>query len=160
MAEDERGTDRAEDTRAEFKVTDRRHFTATGERRGEFTEEDEEPTRPPERPDPGPGAQPPGGEAESRPGFERRSLDDPEGVDFTMLVNAMAQPALLFLGEVPHPATGERHLDLEQARIQIDMLDLLRLKCRGNLTAPEEGLLERVLYELRMLYVSRQGSPT
>ena len=76
-----------------------------------------------------------------------------------MLVNAMAQPALLFLGEIPHPSTGEKNLDLEQARIQIDMLDLLRVKCRGNLTPPEEGLLEQVLYQLRMLYVSRTSEP-
>ena len=37
------------------------------------------------------------------------------------------------------------------------MLDLLRVKCRGNLTPQEEELLERVLYQLRMLYVARTG---
>ena len=89
--------------------------------------------------------------------FERRTLDEPEGVDFTMLINAMAQPALLFLGEIPDPATGQAALDLEQARLQIDMLSLLGIKCRGNLAAHEEKLLERVLYQLRMLYVARQS---
>jgi hypothetical protein len=84
-------------------------------------------------------------------------LDEPEGVDFTMLINAMAQPALLFLGEIPHPGTGKATFNPEQARLQIDMLDLLRVKCRGNLSAEEEGLLERVLYQLRMLYVARTG---
>jgi hypothetical protein len=38
------------------------------------------------------------------------------------------------------------------------MLDLLRVKCRGNLTATEEKLLERVLYQLRMSYVAKTGS--
>lgn len=152
MAEDERGTDRTRDT--DFKVTDRRHFTAEGERRREIEDSVDSPSEPTEKgseaeePTPGPQGQ-----------FERRPLDEPEGVDFTMLVNAMAQPALLFLGEIPHPSTGQRDLDLEQARIQIDMLDLLRVKCRGNLTPPEEGLLERVLYELRMLYVDRTSKP-
>lgn len=84
-------------------------------------------------------------------------MDEPEGVDFTMLVNAMAHPALLFLGEIPHPATGEATLDLEQAKIQIDMLGLLGVKCRGNLEPQEEKLLERVLYQLRMLYVARSS---
>ncbi len=88
-------------------------------------------------------------------GFERKPLDEPEGVDFTMLINGMAQPALLFLGEIPHPGTGQAQVDLEQARLQIDMLQLLRVKCRGNLTAEEEGLLDRILYQLRMLYVTR-----
>jgi len=79
-------------------------------------------------------------------------------VDFTMLINAMAQPALLYLGEIPHPGTGQPTLDLEGARIQIDMLDLLRVKSRGNLTPQEEGLLESVLYQLRMRYVARSQS--
>ena len=40
------------------------------------------------------------------------------------------------------------------------MLDLLRVKTRGNLSFQEENLLEQVLYELRMLYVARSGSKT
>ena len=90
--------------------------------------------------------------------FEHRPLDEPEGVDFTMLINAMAQPALLYLGEIPHPATGKPTLDLEGARLQIDMLDLLRVKCRGNLTPQEDNLLESVLHQLRMRYVARSGT--
>ena len=86
-------------------------------------------------------------------------MEEPEGVDFTMLINAMAQPALLFLGEIAHPSTGQPKLDLEQAQIQIDLLDMLRVKCRGNMTRDEEGLLERVLYQLRMLYVNRSSQP-
>ncbi len=133
----------------DLKVTDRRHFSADGERRREVEDDEVEETAP---------APPVSGPAdtarEPRPGFERRALDEPEEVDFTMLINAMAQPALLFLGEIPHPGTGQATVNLEQARLQIDMLDLLRVKCRGNLTSQEESLLERVLYQLRMLYVS------
>ncbi len=137
--------------RAEIKVTDRRHFTSNGEPREEFPEEAvEEPPRRATANATAPDGQP-------SAGFERRSLSEPEGVDFTMLINAMAQPALWFLGEVADPATGQRTLNLEQARLQIDMLDLLRVKCRGNLAAEEQELLERVLYQLRMLYVARAG---
>jgi len=75
-----------------------------------------------------------------------------------VLINAMTQPALIYLGEIPHPGTGKPVVDLEQARVQIDMLDLLRVKTRGNLSSEEESLLERVLYQLRMLYVSRSGA--
>ena len=136
-----------------IKVTDRRHFTSDGERRAEIEDEPEAaPAAAPTRPDSEAKS------AEPAPRFERRSLDEPEGVDFTMLINAMAQPALLYLGEIPHPATGQPTLDLEGARIQIDMLDLLRVKCRGNLTPQEENLLESVLYQLRMRYVARSGT--
>jgi hypothetical protein len=138
-----------------LKVTDRRHFTADGERRTELPDEPEEAgghrAPVPEAVD-AEGRQP-------EAGFERRPLDEPEGVDFTMLINAMAQPALLFLGEIPHPGTGKAAVNPEQARLQIDMLDLLRVKCRGNLSAEEQGLLERVLYQLRMLYVARTSRP-
>lgn len=137
--------------RPEIKVTDRRHFTATGERREDFPEEAAEDSS--QRPAPSGGA----GSDPSRPGFERRPVREPDGVDFTMLINAMAQPALWFLGEVADPATGQRTMNPEQARLQIDMLDLLRVKCRGNLAPEEQELLERVLYQLRMLYVSKAG---
>jgi hypothetical protein len=156
MADPDRKERAQEKPKEELKVTDRRHFTSSGELRTEILEEhgDEErhePARTEERA-PEVGRSPSGG-------FERRPLDEPEGVDFTMLINAMAQPALLFLGEIPHPATGKPTFDLEQARLQIDMLDLLRVKSRGNLTPQEEGLLDRVLYQLRMLYVARTEKP-
>jgi len=136
-----------------IKVTDRRHFTLDGERRTEVDDEPE--TAAPAGVQPVPGKTQP---SESERQFEHRPLDEPEGVDFTMLINAMAQPALLYLGEIPHPATGKPTLDLEGARLQIDMLDLLRVKCRGNLTPQEDNLLESVLHQLRMRYVARSGT--
>jgi len=157
-----RNNEREED---EIKVTDRRLFTAEGVLRdGVETGEEEGPRQPPREresaggpgrsaPESPPAAEPAG------PAFERRSLEEPEGVDFTMLINAMAQPALIFLGEVAHPGTGRQEVNLEQARLQIDLLDTLRIKCRGNLTPEEEGLLDRILYQLRMLYVTRSSRP-
>ncbi len=61
------------------------------------------------------------------------------------------------LGEVPNPATGEPHADLEQARYLIDILGMLQEKTHGNLTAEESVLLEDLLYELRMKYVAQTG---
>lgn len=151
MSEGDGGADKTKARPAQsFKVTDRRHFTSEGERRLEDTGEAEEETS---KPSPAP----PAAEAQGArgPEFERRPLNEPESVDFTMLINAMAQPALLFLGEISHPGTGKPTIDPEQAKLQIDMLELLRVKCRGNLTRQEENLLEQVLYHLRMLYVSR-----
>jgi hypothetical protein len=136
-----------------IKVTDRRHFTADGERRHGVSDEPEAVAAPAAV-----ATEAPAERSTPPPRFERRPLDEPESVDFTMLINAMAQPALLYLGEIPHPTTGQATLDLEGARLQIDMLDLLRVKCRGNLTPQEESLLESVLYQLRMRYVARSGS--
>jgi hypothetical protein len=150
MAERERDGSSGED---EVKVTDRRLFTADGQLRGDVVEEAEDE-------DSAAFALPaPEAAPESRARFERRPVEEPRGVDFTMLINAMAEPALLFLGEIPHPSTGRPTIDLERARIQIDLLDLLRVKCRGGLDREEEGLLDRILYQLRMLYVARANQP-
>lgn len=143
----QQGEKRSEDD--EIKVTDRRLFSSDGTLRQTLSEEEAEPRK--EEEDPEQDSR----QAES--GFERRPLQEPQGVDFTMLINAMAQPALIFLGEVPHPGTGKAEINLEQARLQIDLLDVLRIKCRGNLTADEDGLLDRVLYELRMRWVARSS---
>ena len=58
----------------------------------------------------------------------------------------------------PSEVTEDAVMTQDLGLASIDMLDLLRVKCRGNLSAEEEGLLERVLYQLRMLYVARTGS--
>ena len=146
MPENEKtqGGDRSQDE--EIKVTDRRLFSSDGSLREAIADEREE--QQPEQP-----REP----SRAEPAFERRSLEEPQGVDFTMLINAMAQPALIFLGEVPHPGTGKPEINLEQARLQIDLLDVLRIKTRGNLSPDEEGLLDRVLYELRMRWVARSS---
>ena len=151
------GEDRREDAdKAGIKVVDRRQFTATGERRPDAPELDED--RPTADPPPAPErAEPPSGDP--RRGFEHRPVEEPEGVDFSMLVNAMATQALMLLGEIPHPDTGEPVVHLDQARLQIDMLELLRVKCRGNLDPTEERLLDEVLYQLRMRYVAKAGTP-
>ena len=52
-------------------------------------------------------------------------------------------------------------VNLAAAQQIIDILALLELKTRGNLTAEERQLLEQLVYELRMRYVevSKAGAP-
>lgn len=151
----ERGKDSREDEK--IKVVDRRMFSADGSRREPDVDRDEpEEARPtPAGSDAPPREAPPASPVSGR--FERRPVEEPEGVDFTLLINAMAQPVVIVLDEVPHPDPRENHARLEQARLQIDLLDLLRVKCRGNLTPDEERLLEQVLYQLRMLFVAKSN---
>lgn len=147
-------TDFDEGQESEIKVTDRRMFREDGRLREDaepLEESEEEVGEPPEPPA--------AREAADEKGFEHEPIEEPEGVDFTMLLNAMAQPALLYLGEMAAPGS-EPEVDLERARIHIDLLQLLRVKCRGNLTAEEDSLLDRILYQLRMVYVARSGGPS
>lgn len=134
------------------KVTDRRLFTSDGQLRTDLPEGAESEATPAADPEPSP--------AETAgAGFERRPIEEPKGVDFTMLINAMAEPALLFLGEIAYPGADAPTVDLDRAKIQVDMLELLRVKCRGNMTPEEESLLDRILYRLRMLYVAKANQP-
>jgi len=76
-------------------------------------------------------------------------------VDFSTLVLSIAQGALVNLGDVPHPDTGERTVNFSMARHNIDLLGMLQDKTRGNLDREERQLLENLLYDLRMKYVNQ-----
>lgn len=80
--------------------------------------------------------------------------------DFGMLVQSIAITALHHLGIVVAPGTsapGERNLVL--ARQNIEILELLEVKTRGNLDADESHLLSSLLYEVRMHYVEASKAP-
>ena len=77
------------------------------------------------------------------------------GSDFGLFLSSLSMQALMALGEAAHPAMGQPHEDLEQARYLIDVLSLLQEKTKGNLTPEESALLDGALYELRMKYVAR-----
>jgi hypothetical protein len=48
---------------------------------------------------------------------------------------------------------GEENRDLEMARHNIDLLELMQEKTRGNRTSEEDQLLTHLLFQLRMSYV-------
>lgn len=76
--------------------------------------------------------------------------------DFSGLVLGFSSAALYYLGEVSLEHKGptpNKNLDL--ARQNIDILELLQDKCRGNLTEEEDRLLKQVLADLRIKFVAR-----
>jgi hypothetical protein len=77
----------------------------------------------------------------------------PAGPDLQGLFIMLASSALVNLGEAADPETGERVLDLGQAKEAIDLLSLLRLKTEGNRTEQESHLLEEMLYDLQLRFV-------
>ena len=77
----------------------------------------------------------------------------PPGFDFAMLVQSIAITALHHLGVVAAPGTAAAERDLPLARQNIEILEVLEVKTRGNLDAGEAHLLSSLLYEVRMHYV-------
>jgi hypothetical protein len=69
------------------------------------------------------------------------------------LISTLATQALLFLGGIADPRTGQRMLDIDLARHHIDMLGVIEEKTKGNLTEDEEKLLTSTVYELRSRYI-------
>ena len=69
------------------------------------------------------------------------------------LVSQLMTQTLFYLGELA-PRGGEPVINLDMAKHNIDLLGVLEEKTRGNLTPEEKRLLDSVLYEIRMRYVS------
>ena len=125
-----------------FRVTDRRRFTEDSE--AHESEEAEAAAPEPEPadtaapgPELGPGAGP--------------SPDEP--VSFSTFILGLSTQALLHLGDIENPVSGQVERDLAAAKHVIDILGILQAKTRNNLEQAEERLLESVLYDLRMRYV-------
>ena len=75
---------------------------------------------------------------------------------FHHLIAMFQTLALQQLGKLINPMTGETSRDLKQARITIDVIDMIREKTRGNLNKTEKQVLDKVLMELQMNYVTEK----
>lgn len=73
---------------------------------------------------------------------------------FMQVIFQNQQLALMGLGKVKNPVTEKFEKNIEQAKMAIDILDMLVLKTKGNLTQREEQYLNEVLRELKLTYVN------
>lgn len=74
-------------------------------------------------------------------------------VTFSAFVISLASSALVCMGEVPDPATGKSGKDLDMARHNIEILEMLRQKTRNGLDKSEKDLLENLICELKLKFV-------
>jgi len=95
-------------------------------------------------------------EKEDKPQEEKPRGPMPEG-NFAALISMLATQALFALGLLQIKGQEERKPDLELAKYNIDMLQVLDEKTKGNLTKEEEAVLANTLDELRMGYVKVAG---
>ncbi|MFP4472274.1 MAG: DUF1844 domain-containing protein [Candidatus Omnitrophota bacterium] len=74
--------------------------------------------------------------------------------DFRAYITSLTMQALIFLGVMGNPmADNKVEVNLEQARLLIDTLAMLKEKTQGNLTKEEEDLINASVYELQVKYV-------
>jgi hypothetical protein len=85
-------------------------------------------------------------------GEDPTNVDDP--ASFVNFLMSIASNAAAALGMMEHPVTGERGVDLPVGKHWIDVLGMLQKKTRGNLNREEAQILEGILSDLRMQFVS------
>ncbi len=78
-------------------------------------------------------------------------------VNFSTFIFSLNSSALVLLGKVGDPITGGREVNLPTAKQTIDIIDMLEIKTRGNLTDDEAKLIQSILHELRLIYVKEKS---
>jgi hypothetical protein len=137
------------DEKKDFVVKDRRRFSQDNQETKSKGEEEQRPSAAEES------------RESERP--EKSKTDEPEKksqlpkINFSTFIVSLNASALLHLGAIEDPTTGEKTKDLPMAKQTIDILSMLGEKTDGNLTKEEENLLKNILYDLRIMYVKEKG---
>jgi Domain of unknown function (DUF1844) len=162
-----------------FKVTDRRLFNADGSPREVPPEERPAPETPkesapkveqsaapppeapapPEAPTPQAIPEEPVEEDLDQELTEEEVAAARDPTSFLNFLMSIASNAASALGMMEHPVTHQREVDLELGKHWIDVLGMLQKKTQGNLTPQEKKMLESLLADLRMQFVSLSNAP-
>ena len=152
-----------------FKVTDRRLFNADGSPRDVPPDEKppepkvvaaaEEPAAAAVAPEPEKGETHPPLSADEDEFTAEDLADARDPASFVSFMMSIASNAASALGMMEHPVTHAREVDVELGKHWIDILGMLEKKTAGNLTPSEKRMLEGLLSDLRMQYVSLINSP-
>ena len=76
---------------------------------------------------------------------------------FVQLVSMFHAAALQQMGKIKNPATDKVERDLEQAELSIDMLDMLKEKTKGNVSAEEERVITDLVAQLKLNFVDEKS---
>ena len=72
------------------------------------------------------------------------------------LVITLQYTAMQQLGKLTNPATGHVERDLDAARASIDLLEMLKVKCREGTPASVLSTLDTAVMELQMNYLDER----
>ncbi len=76
-------------------------------------------------------------------------------LDFSSIVLPLFTQALISLGALADPKTGNKRENLKLAQRLIDLLDLLKDRTQGRLKAEEEAFLSSCLHQLKWHYLEK-----
>lgn len=72
---------------------------------------------------------------------------------FIQLVLQFQTSAMIGMGKLKNPITDKVEVNLDQAKISIDMLDMIKTKMKGNLSEEEDRFITTVIRDLKLNYV-------
>ncbi len=91
---------------------------------------------------------------------EEYTLDQIHSMLFQQLVAGHSQMALMLMGRLENPHTGEfEPVQPEGAKVFIDQLEMLQAKTRGNLSPEESDALTRALGAVHTAFAEILNDP-
>ena len=72
---------------------------------------------------------------------------------FMTFLGGLAQQALMQMGEIESPFSGQREVDIQGARYTVELLNVIQIKTRNNLTADESAAIDEAIQDLKARYV-------
>ena len=85
--------------------------------------------------------------------------NDKHALMFAQLVLMFHAGAMQHLGKVKNPLTDKVERDLTAAQGMIDLLEMLKVRTKGNLAPEETRMLDQILQDLRVNYVDEAAKP-
>ena len=77
---------------------------------------------------------------------------------FDQLISSLVHSAWVYLGKVKNPMNDKLEKNIDQASVQIDMLDMLFKRMTGNLSEEEDQYLSHIIRELKMNFVEEKNN--
>ena len=86
------------------------------------------------------------------------SQEDPskEEQSFMYLVGTFQSSAWIAMGKMKNPMTGKVEQNLDQASFYIDLLNMIQVKTKGNLSEYEEQMLINTVSELKLNFIEEK----
>jgi len=78
---------------------------------------------------------------------------------FDQLISSLVHSAWVYLGKIKNPMNDKLEKNMDQATVQIDMLDMLFKRMTGNMSEEEDKYLGHVIRELKMNFVEEKNKP-
>ena len=79
---------------------------------------------------------------------------------FSYLIKTFQTSGLISLGKITNPITSKRDKNLDQASFYIELLKMISVRMKENLTDYEEQLLINTISELKLIYLKEVENKT